>query len=282
MMTARVLRIVSIGYLCLILGALYFPFIVMAILSFQGTHGGNTFPLNGVSIAWYLRLFRPGQATETSDVGRFLGDYLAAFGRSLVLAVLSMVIATVLAMMAAQAFRRKFRGSSLVFYVWLLGMIVPGVTVSLGLALFFRNLDIPLWWVTTGLGVHVMWTLPFCLIICLTFFNRFDRSLEDAGLTLGATRWQTFRYVTLPLMLPAISTSMLFGFTLSLDEFQRSLLVMGTEQTLPLTIMGSVTTGVTPTLYALGTLTTLMSLSIVGLYFVVLNLVAKLGIRFRA
>jgi ABC-type spermidine/putrescine transport system permease subunit II len=48
--------------------------------------------------------------------------------------------------------------------------------------------DVPLWWATTGLGVHVMWTLPFCLIICLTFFNRFDRSLEDAGLTLGATR----------------------------------------------------------------------------------------------
>jgi hypothetical protein len=88
--------------------------------------------------------------------------------------------------------------------------------------------------------------------------------------------------VTLPLMLPAISTSMLFGFTLSLDEFQRSLLVIGAGQTLPLTIMGSVTTGVTPTLYALGTLTTLMSLSIVALYFGVLNLAAKLGIRFRA
>jgi putative spermidine/putrescine transport system permease protein len=281
-MAARVLRIVSIGYLCFILAALYFPFIVMAILSFQGPRGGNTFPLRGVSIAWYSRLFHPGRVTETSDVGRFLGDYLAAFGRSLVLAVLSMVIATVMAMMAAQAFRRKFRGSGLIFYVWLLGMIVPGVTVSLGLALFFRNLDVPLWWATTGLGVHVMWTLPFCLVICLTFFNRFDRSLEDASLTLGATRWQTFRYVTLPLMLPAISTSMLFGFTLSLDEFQRSLLVTGIEQTLPLTIMGSVTTGVTPTLYALGTLTTLISLTVVGLYFVVLSLVAKLGIQFRA
>jgi putative spermidine/putrescine transport system permease protein len=135
----------------------------------------------------------------------------------------------------------------------------------------FQRLGIPVHWLTTGLAVHVMWTLPFSLVVFLMFFNRFDASLEDAALTLGATPWQCFRHVTLPLMQPAVLTSLLFGFTLSLDEFQRSLLITGTEQTLPLMVMASVTTRVTPTLYALGTLTTLLSFAVVGAYLLLLT-----------
>ena len=264
-------RPLYLAYLGFILAVLYFPFVVMTILSFQGPRGGHTFPLRGVSTIWYWKLFNPGKLTPYSDVGEFLGDYLAALQRSVVLAVITMLISTALALMAAQAFRRGFKGSGLVFYLWLLGIIVPGITVSLGLSLWFRRMDLPLHWLTTGLPVHVMWTLPFSLIIFLMFFNRFDTSLEDAALILGATRWKTFRHVTLPLMQPAILTSLLFAFTLSLDEFQRSLLITGTDQTLPLMVMASVTTRITPTLYALGTLTTLLSFAVVGAYLALLT-----------
>ena len=264
-------RPLYLAYLGFILAVLYFPFVVMAILSFQGPRGGHTFPLRGVSTIWYWKLFNPGKLTPYSDVGEFLGDYLASLQRSVVLAVITMLISTALALMAAQAFRRGFKGSGLVFYLWLLGIIVPGITVSLGLSLWFRRMDLPLHWLTTGLPVHVMWTLPFSLIIFLMFFNRFDTSLEDAALILGATRWKTFRHVTLPLMQPAILTSLLFAFTLSLDEFQRSLLITGTDQTLPLMVMASVTTRITPTLYALGTLTTLLSFAVVGAYLALLT-----------
>ena len=265
------IRPLYLAYLGFILAVLYFPFVVMAILSFQGPRGGHTFPLRGVSTIWYWKLFNPGKLTPYSDVGEFLGDYLASLQRSVVLAVVTMLISTALALMAAQAFRRGFKGSGLVFYLWLLGIIVPGITVSLGLSLWFRRMDLPLHWLTTGLPVHVMWTLPFSLIIFLMFFNRFDTSLEDAALILGATRWKTFRHVTLPLMQPAILTSLLFAFTLSLDEFQRSLLITGTDQTLPLMVMASVTTRITPTLYALGTLTTLLSFAVVGAYLALLT-----------
>jgi putative spermidine/putrescine transport system permease protein len=268
----RSVRPLYLIYLGFILAMLYFPFVIMAILSFQGPRGGHTFPMRGASTIWYWKLFHPGELTEYSDVGEFLGDYLAALQRSLIVAVLTMIISTVLALMAAQAFRRKFRGSGAVFYLWLLGIIVPGITVSLGLALVFQRLHIPLHWLTTGLAVHVMWTLPFSLVVFLMFFNRFDDSIEDAALTLGATRWQTFRHVTLPVMQPAVLTSLLFGFTLSLDEFQRSLLITGTEQTLPLMVMASVTTRITPTLYALGTLTTLLSFAVVAGYLLLLTL----------
>jgi len=266
-----VIRPLYLAYLGFVLAVLYFPFVVMAILSFQGPRGGHTFPLRGVSTIWYWKLFNPGKLTPYSDVGEFLGDYLASLQRSVVLAVITMLISTALALMAAQAFRRGFKGSGLVFYLWLLGIIVPGITVSLGLSLWFRRMDLPLHWLTTGLPVHVMWTLPFSLIIFLMFFNRFDTSLEDAALILGATRWKTFRHVTLPLMQPAILTSLLFAFTLSLDEFQRSLLITGTDQTLPLMVMASVTTRITPTLYALGTLTTLLSFAVVGAYLALLT-----------
>jgi len=273
-------RPLYLAYLGFILAVLYFPFVVMTILSFQGPRGGHTFPLRGVSTIWYWKLFNPGKLTPYSDVGEFLGDYLAALQRSVVLAVITMLISTALALMAAQAFRRGFKGSGLVFYLWLLGIIVPGITVSLGLSLWFRRMDLPLHWLTTGLPVHIMWTLPFSLIIFLMFFNRFDTSLEDAALILGATRWKTFRHVTLPLMQPAILTSLLFAFTLSLDEFQRSLLITGTDQTLPLMVMASVTTRITPTLYALGTLTTLLSFAVVGAYLVLLTYSLRKSRRF--
>jgi len=267
----RLGRPLYLAYLAAILAVLYFPFVIMGILSFQGPRGGHTFPLRGVSTIWYWKLFHPGQLTQYSDVGEFLGDYLAALQRSLLLAVLTMIISTVLALMAAQAFRRGFRGSGPVFYLWLLGIIVPGIIVSLGLVLLFRRLGVPLHWLTTGLAVHVMWTLPFSLVVFLMFFNRFDDLLEDAALTLGATPWRTFRYVTLPIMQPAVLTSLLFGFTLSLDEFQRTLLITGPDQTLPLMVMASVTTRITPTLYALGTVTTLMSFAVVGIYLLLLT-----------
>lgn len=256
-------------YIVLVLIMLYFPFVIMAVLSFQGPRGGHTFPLREVSSWWWWKLFHPGQSTEFSDVGEFLGNYLGALGRSLVLALVVAIFSTIMALMAAHAFRKPFRGSNAVFYLWLLGIIVPGITVSLGLFLVLNRLGIIPNWTSSALAVHVMWTLPFCLIIFLMGFNRFDLDLEDAALVYGANPLQAYWYVVLPVLQPFILSSLLFGFTLSLDEFQRSLLLTGTTldtQTLPVMIMASVTTRITPTLYALGTLTTLLSFAVIALY----------------
>jgi putative spermidine/putrescine transport system permease protein len=258
-------------YIVFILIMLYFPFIIMAILSFQGPRGGHTFPMaeGSPSTIWWWKLFNPGATTEFSDVGEFLGNYLGALGRSLILAFVVAIIATIMALMAAHAFRKPFRGSNGVFYLWLLGIIVPGITVSLGLFLVLNRLGITPNWKTTTLAVHVMWTLPFCLIIFLMGFNRFDMDLEAAALVYGANPLQAYWLVVLPVMQPFVLSSLLFGFTLSLDEFQRSLLLTGTTldtQTLPVMIMASVTTRITPTLYALGTLTTLLSFGLIAIY----------------
>ncbi len=258
-------------YIVFVLLMLYFPFIIMAILSLQGPRGGHTFPMaeGSPSTIWWWKLFNPGATTEFSDVGEFLGNYLGALGRSLILAFVVAILATIMALMAAHAFRKPFRGSNGVFYLWLLGIIVPGITVSLGLFLVLNRLGITPNWKTTTLAVHVMWTLPFCLIIFLMGFNRFDMDLEAAALVYGANPLQAYWLVVLPVMQPFVLSSLLFGFTLSLDEFQRSLLLTGTTldtQTLPVMIMASVTTRITPTLYALGTLTTLLSFGLIAIY----------------
>ena len=95
--------------------------------------------------------------------------------------------------------------------------------------------------------------------------GRFDRSWEEAARDLGATPWQTFRLVVLPILLPSIVGIALFGFTLSWDEFPRTLLTAGSDNTLPLEIYGMTTNVTSPVLYALGAATTGASLLAIGI-----------------
>jgi putative spermidine/putrescine transport system permease protein len=97
-------------------------------------------------------------------------------------------------------------------------------------------------------------------------FNRFDKSYEEAARDLGATPWQSVRFVVLPIIGPSLVGVALFGFTLSYDEFARTLLTSGSYNTLPLEIFGMTTNVTTPVLYALGTLTTVFSLLMIGIF----------------
>ena len=97
-------------------------------------------------------------------------------------------------------------------------------------------------------------------------FNRFDKSLEEAARDLGASPWQTFTNVVLPIIGPSILGIALFGFTLSYDELARSSQVMGATNTLPLELKGLTTTVTTPVIYALGTLTTAVSFCAILLF----------------
>ena len=169
-------------------------------------------------------------------------------------------------MMAALAFRERFPGRGAVFYALLLGMVTPGIILGLGFRLFADQIGLPTGWRTTGLLTHIAWTMPFGFIVFLVFLNRFDRTIEEAAAVLGASAWTTFRTVTLPVLAPAVLASLLFGFTLSFDEIQRSSLVLGRDQTLPIAIIGATTVRITPVLYALGSLIALVSFALVAFY----------------
>lgn len=243
---------------------LYGPTLTIGVLSFQGEGGGLTFPMRGVSMYWFYDLFEQ----------QAVGDIWGSFRRSIVLGLMVMVTTVVVSVMGGLAFRKKFAGSGILFYLIITALVIPSILVSLGVGLLFSQSGLNVHWSTSGFGAQLTWTLPFGLLIMFAVFNRFDKSFEEAARDLGASPWQTIRHVVLPIIAPSLIGVALFGFTLSYDEFARTLLTAGSYNTLPLEIYGMTTNVTSPVLYALGTLTTLFSLLIIGV-FLALALVSK-------
>jgi putative spermidine/putrescine transport system permease protein len=258
---------------------LYGPMFAIFVLSFQGPEGGLTFPLRGVSLHWFHKLW---EGIGTVDIG-------SAFRRSLALGAVVMVLTVLLSLLAGLAYRKKLPGGSVLFYIVVASLIMPSIIVSLGIGLMFRLLDagVKAWlestWpaaldgyttalgmFTSGLGAQLTWTLPFGLLIMFAVFNRFNPAYEEAARDLGATPWQSLRHVVLPLIGPSLVGIGMFGFTLSWDEIARSSQAMGDFNTLPLELQGLTTTVTTPVIYALGTVTTVVSFAVMALTLSVL------------
>jgi putative spermidine/putrescine transport system permease protein len=233
---------------------LYGPLSAILILSFQGPNGGLTFPLNGVSLHWFGNLFEQ----------QAVGDFGGSFRRSFALGFMVMVVTVVVSLLAGLAFRRKFVGSTALFYLSVASLVVPSIIISLGIGVLFSQLGLQPAWYSSGFGAHLTWTLPFGVLIMFAIFNRFSPAYEEAARDLVATSWQTFRHVVLPMIAPPLIGVGLFGFTLSYDEFARTLMTSGTYNTLPLEIYGMTTNVTTPVLYALGTVTTLFSFLVIA------------------
>ena len=243
------MRFLGFSFLGLFVVFLYGPMFAIITLSLQGPNGGLTFPMNGMSLHWLHDLFQPQR----------VGDFGGSLTRSLTLGLVVSVATVVISYLAGLAFRQNFRGASILFYLTVTSLIVPSILVSLGIGLSFSQLGWPTHWYSSALGAHLTWTLPFGVLIMFAVLNRFDRSYEEAARDLGASTWQVHRLVVIPLLAPSLIGIGLFGFTLSFDEFARTLLTGGVKNTLPLEIFGMTTTVTTPTLYALGTLTTVIS-----------------------
>lgn len=255
-------------YTTLFIVFLYAPLAVLAILSFQtGPEGGPQFPIIEWSVYWYQHLFG---LTPPSRIAPLPIEQ--ALFRSLTLAVMTMVVSTVLGVTAAQAFRQKFRGSGVVFYLIVLGMMVPGVLVGLGMALVANALGIDRTWWGTAFVLHVVYTFPFAFLVMLAIFNRFDPSVEEAAWSLGVSPARTFRKITFPLIFPGVLSAMLFAFTLSYDEFSRTLFASGRDLTLPLAIYGTFSVEVHPNVFAFGVLTTLFSFALLSVYAILMSL----------
>jgi putative spermidine/putrescine transport system permease protein len=264
---------------------LYGPMLTIFILSFQGPEGGLTFPLRGISFHWFHKLAE----------GLGVVDIAAALKRSLALGTVVMLFTVVLSLMAGLAFRKKLKGGNLIFYVTVASLIMPSIIVSLGIGLQFRLLDNAIKWgleafgynitlenfgtslglYTSALGAHLTWTLPFGLLIMFAVFNRFNPAFEEAAQDLGATPWQTFKHVVLPLIAPSLVGVGMFGFTLSWDEIARTSQAIGDVNTLPLELQGLTTTVTNPAIYALGTITTLISFGVMGLTFALAKVLKK-------
>lgn len=209
------------------------------------------------TIAWYLQL-----ADE--------GSLLAALGVSVRLGLATMLVTTPLAFLAAAGTRNVARRNILIGF-FLLPVFMPGISVGLGLAVYFEllNVSLSLW---TMLIAHVLWAFPFAYIIVLTSMASFDTHLKEAAYDLGASEWRAFIDVELPHIQPGLIGAAIFSFTLSFNEFARTMLVRGPTDTLPTFVLSRVQNlGIDATVYAISGLTIVLSsvlLIIVG-YFVI-------------
>jgi putative spermidine/putrescine transport system permease protein len=254
-------------YTALFIAFLYGPFIVMGILSFQkGPDGGPQFPIIEWSTFWYKHVL--GLAPPSRIAPLPIGEALT---RSLTLAFATMVVSTVLGTLTAQAFRTKFKGSGVVFYLVVLGMMVPGVLLGLGMALVADQMGIDRNWRSTAFVLHVVYTYPFAFLVMLAIFNRFDKSIEEAAWTLGVPPGKTFRKVTFPIIFPGVLSAMLFALTLSYDEFPRTLFTGGSDVTMPIAIYGTFAVEIHPNLFAFGVLTTLFSFALLAVYGILMG-----------
>ncbi len=224
-------------YFVIFLIFLYAPMILMAILSFQGYYGGVTFPFRGpASIFWWRSIFESqigGTFTHAPDIA-------AAGHRSLWLSLVAGLVVAFFSFTLSMAFRRRFRGDGIAFYVIMLALMTPGFLLGLGTQLLWK-----------AMGVHTdMWQ---------TALGR----TEEAARDLGANLATTFREVTLPLVWTGIFGAALFGFTLTWNDFDRTVLLV-LNNTLPLEIVGLIqASAIRPDLYALGTATTLVTLALI-------------------
>jgi putative spermidine/putrescine transport system permease protein len=209
--------------------------------------------MKGFSLHWFVDLF-----TQVRT-----GDVKGSFDRSVKLAVIVTIITVVVSFLAGLAFRRRFRGDGVVFYLMIGSLVAPGLVLSIGIGLLLNFVGIQASWYTSAVGAQLSWTLPFGVLVMFAVMSRFDRAWEEAAYDLGASRWQAMRLVIIPILAPGLVAVALFGFTLSYDEFARTLQTAGSLNTLPLEIWSMTLNVTSPSLYALGTVTTIISFIII-------------------
>ena len=236
-------------YLCLIFAILYIPILTLVIFSFNAQNSTSVF--SGFSLMWYKELFSSAETFE-------------ALRNTLILAVLSAVISTVIGTAAAEGiYRMRSRLAKIsVTSVTNIPMMNPDIVTGMSMMLFFAAvvsmLKIPDYneiGFVAMLIAHTTFCLPYVILSVLPRINELGDTLSEAALDLGCTPIQAFFKVKLPNIMPGVLSGMVMAFTLSLDDFVISYFIAPTNfQTLPLLIYSMTKKKVTPDMYALSTL----------------------------
>jgi spermidine/putrescine transport system permease protein len=226
-------------YTVLVYGFMFAPIVAVVILSFNPQQFGS-FPMEGFSFQWYVKL-----AQNRTILG--------AFKNSLVLGSLTAICVTLIGIPASLAFvRHEFPGKNTLNTLLLTPIMIPEVVLGVALLLFIRWLQQPKSFLLLLIG-HVVLTLPYVLLVVQARLVGIKREFEEAALVLGANAFQTFREVTLPLLMPAILAGMLFAFTISFDDVTATLFwATARNQTVPVKIFGMLRNSISPEINALG------------------------------
>jgi len=250
------------GNALLVFGFIYLPVLILIVFSFNDNRSVAVF--TGFSTEWYTKL---SQNTELINAAK----------NSLLVGVITTIVATIIGTLTALAMDRyRFKLRTTFDANLYLPIVIPEIVMGISLLLFFNQALFPFLQnafgikATTGLHTitvsHIAFDIPFVYIIVRARLADFDRTLEEAAADLGADEWQTFKRITLPLLMPGIIGGALMAFTLSLDDYLITVFTKGVqEQTMPLYIYSLVRKGVTPEINALSTVLLFGSIGLVGL-----------------
>ena len=225
---------------------LYVPLIIVVVYSFNNSRLNAEWV--GFTLDWYDKLFHNG-------------EMLAAAGNSLSIALTASLVSTVLRTMAGVAmYRYKLR---LLPILVLTPIAIPEILMGVSLLIFFVLLNFTLGLVSVALA-HIAFCIGFVAIVVRSRLAGMDESLTEAARDCGATPWNTFRYVTLPLIMPGVIAGALMAFTLSIDDFVITFFTAGAGTvTLPLQIYSMIKIAVTPEVNAVSTLLMLLTLALI-------------------
>jgi spermidine/putrescine transport system permease protein len=211
---------------------LLIPIAVIFLFSFNNPQGRYNYTWVGFTFDHWIHAFSRPELTE-------------ALLTSLKLAVLATAVSTILGtMMALALVRHQFHGRRLANFLIVIPMATPEVVMGAALLSFFLFFGTPSLGFQTLLIAHVMFCISFVVVVVRSRLIGFDRSLEEAARDLGANPLQTFRLVTLPLILPGIFGGAMLAFALSIDDFVISNFNSGTTVTFPLYIFGAAQRGI--------------------------------------
>ncbi|MFW5969356.1 MAG: ABC transporter permease [Halofilum sp. (in: g-proteobacteria)] len=226
------------AFTALVYGFMFIPVIIVIMLAFNANQFG-AFPMTGFTFQWFFELW------ENDAIMR-------AFRISLMLGALTAVISTTLGVLASLAIvRYDFPGKRLVSTALVAPILIPEVVLAVALLLFLRWLGLPKSFMLLLAG-HVIFTLPFVVLVVQARLVGIRREYEEAALSLGANAIQTFFSVTLPLMLPAVLAGMLFAFTISFDDITGTLFWKpGGVETVPTQIFAMLRNSISPEINAL-------------------------------
>jgi spermidine/putrescine transport system permease protein len=240
-----------------VLAFLYLPIAFLILFSFEQASTPGL-PITGLTTHWYEVLLKDSNIQKA---------VLTSVEVALVVTVIATIVGT---MVAFPLVRGGVRAPGTLRLAFTMPIMIPGVLLGIGLLIFFRqalHLQLGLHTVVAG---HLVFTVPFVVLIVAARLQGFDRRLEWAAADLGASPWRTLRYIVLPLIAPAIVAGALLCVTLSIDEFVITFFTIGPQQTLPLYIYTQIKFGVTPEVNAMATIILAVTLGTVLLGSLVL------------
>lgn len=228
------------GWAILVYIFMFLPVAVVVLLSFNASQFGS-FPMTGFSLRWFVEL-----ANNEA--------ILRAFRTSIILGLLTAVISTTLGVLASLALvRYKVPGANAISTLLIAPILVPEVVLAVALLLFLNFLGINKSFALLLFG-HVIFTLPFVILVVQARLVSIRRDVEEAAMSLGASPMETFFQITLPLMLPAVLAGGLFAFTISFDDITGTLFWKpGGVETVPTQIFAMLRNSISPEINALGT-----------------------------